>query len=89
MVRPEQRWEPGPVTLLGNAIHATSPSGGNGANTALRDAHLSRDKLVDVAHGRVALRAAMADYEHDMVIYGAEAVEHSVAMLPRFLPTTG
>ena len=89
VVQPEQRWEPGPVTLLGDAIHATSPSGGNGANTALRDAHLLRDKLVDVAQGRVVLRAAMADYERDMVIYGAEAVGHSVAMLPRFLPTIG
>ncbi|MFI9634267.1 hypothetical protein ACIHAX_16400 [Nocardia sp. NPDC051929] len=34
VVEPGERWAPGPVTLLGDAIHATSPTGGNDANTA-------------------------------------------------------
>jgi hypothetical protein len=45
-VEPRERWAPGPVTLLGDAIHATSPTGGNGANTALRDADLLRRSLI-------------------------------------------
>jgi 2-polyprenyl-6-methoxyphenol hydroxylase-like FAD-dependent oxidoreductase len=86
VVRPERHWAPGPVTLLGDAIHATAPSGGNGANTALHDANRLRQKLVEVAEGRTELLGAIADYEHEMLRYGAEAVEHSLAMLPEFMP---
>ncbi|WP_410567220.1 FAD-dependent oxidoreductase [Amycolatopsis sp. cmx-4-61] len=86
VVRPRERWAPGPVTLLGDAIHATSPTGGNGANTALRDADLLRRCLVDAAEGRQDLIDAVADYERQMFEYGAEAVQHSLAALPAFVP---
>jgi 2-polyprenyl-6-methoxyphenol hydroxylase-like FAD-dependent oxidoreductase len=49
------RWRFGNVTLLGDAIHTMSPSRGEGANTALRDAALLRALLVDVAAGRIPL----------------------------------
>src|SRR5262249_35931068 len=35
---PVPSWPRQPVTLLGDAVHATAATGGNGANTAIRDA---------------------------------------------------
>ncbi|GAA4541508.1 FAD-dependent oxidoreductase [Amycolatopsis samaneae] len=83
VVRPGARWPLGPVTLLGDAIHATSPSGGNGANTALYDARRLRDLLVEP---RADLLGAVDAYETAMFDYGARAVEYSVAALDQFLP---
>jgi 2-polyprenyl-6-methoxyphenol hydroxylase-like FAD-dependent oxidoreductase len=82
VVEPRERWTPGPVTLLGDAIHATSPTGGNGANTALRDADLLRSLLVEAADGRQDLLGAVGDYEQQMLKYGAEAVQTSLDALP-------
>jgi 2-polyprenyl-6-methoxyphenol hydroxylase-like FAD-dependent oxidoreductase len=89
VVEPRERWAPGPVTLLGDAIHATSPTGGNGANTALRDADLLRRRLVEVAEGRQDLLAAVGDYERQMFAYGAKAVRQSLDALPTFVPHVG
>jgi 2-polyprenyl-6-methoxyphenol hydroxylase-like FAD-dependent oxidoreductase len=86
VVEPRERWTPGPVTLLGDAIHATSPTGGNGANTALRDANLLRRCLTEAAEGRQNLLGAVGDYERQMFEYGAEAVRHSLDALPAFVP---
>ncbi|WP_435126650.1 FAD-dependent oxidoreductase [Actinacidiphila sp. bgisy144] len=86
VVKPGQRWTPGPVTLLGDAIHATSPTGGNGANTALRDADLLRRCLIQAEEGRRDLLGAVDDYERQMFEYGAEAVRSSLEKLPAFAP---
>jgi 2-polyprenyl-6-methoxyphenol hydroxylase-like FAD-dependent oxidoreductase len=86
VVEPRERWAPGPVTLLGDAIHATSPTGGNGANTALRDANLLRHCLIEAAEGRRDLFGAVGDYERQMFAYGAEAVRHSLDALPALVP---
>ncbi|MFF7471267.1 FAD-dependent monooxygenase [Streptomyces sp. NPDC008092] len=86
VVRPGERWASGPVTLLGDAIHAASPTGGNGANTALRDADLLRRRLVEAGEGRQDLLGAVADYERQMFEYGAEAVRSSLDKLPAFAP---
>ncbi|GAB2508633.1 FAD-dependent oxidoreductase [Nocardia heshunensis] len=86
VVKPGQRWTSGPVTLLGDAIHATSPTGGNGANTALRDADLLRRNLIDAHAGRKTLLTAVSDYELEMFEYGAEAVRSSLEKLPAFAP---
>lgn len=86
VVQPRERWTPGPVTLLGDAIHATSPTGGNGANTALRDADLLRRRLTEAAEGRQSLLGAVGDYERQMFAYGADAVRHSLDALPAIAP---
>ncbi|WP_328314644.1 FAD-dependent monooxygenase [Streptomyces sp. NBC_00442] len=85
-VKPGERWASGPVTLLGDAIHATSPTGGNGANTALRDADLLRRCLTGAGEGREGLLGAVDDYERQMFEYGAEAVRSSLEKLPAFAP---
>jgi 2-polyprenyl-6-methoxyphenol hydroxylase-like FAD-dependent oxidoreductase len=87
VVEPRGRWTPGPVTLLGDAAHATSPTGGNGANTALRDAALLASCLTAAA-GRDGLAEAVDEYERQMVEYGAEAVRSSLAALPTYVRST-
>ncbi|MER6571693.1 FAD-dependent monooxygenase [Streptomyces sp. NPDC001093] len=86
VVQPGERWAAsGPVTLLGDAIHATSPTGGNGANTALRDADLLR-RLIGADEGRRDLLGAVDAYERQMFEYGTEAVRSSLEKLPAFAP---
>ncbi|WP_194923518.1 FAD-dependent oxidoreductase [Catenulispora pinisilvae] len=85
VVEPRERWARGPVTLLGDAIHATSPTGGNGANTALRDADLLRRSLIPAAAGSRSLLDAVGDYETQMLEYGAEAVRFSLEALPAYV----
>lgn len=86
VVKPGERWVSGPVTLLDDAIHATSPTGGNGANTALRDADLLRRCLIEANECRQDLLSAVDDYERHMFEYGAEAVRSSLEKLSAFAP---
>ncbi|MEY9930868.1 2-polyprenyl-6-methoxyphenol hydroxylase-like FAD-dependent oxidoreductase [Catenulispora sp. GP43] len=85
VVEPRERWAPGPVTLLGDAIHATSPTGGNGANTALRDADVLRRSLIQAGGGGRSLLDAVGDYERQVLEYGAEAVRQSLEALPAYV----
>lgn len=89
---PIEAWPTTAVTLLGDAIHAMSPAGGVGANTALRDAATLADALNKAAHGR-PLVTAVRDYETAMIDYGFAAVRASADNGHRFLgqnplPTT-
>lgn len=77
-------WTPGSVTLLGDAIHVTSPSGGNGANTALRDAALLSRLLATAQRDGTSPRPAIAAYERRMRDYGGAAVRQSVDALHMF-----
>jgi 2-polyprenyl-6-methoxyphenol hydroxylase-like FAD-dependent oxidoreductase len=76
---PAGEWTPGRVTVIGDAIHATTPVGGTGANTALRDAALLASRIGRVAGGRSPLIEAIASFECDMREYGYQAVRNSLA----------
>jgi 2-polyprenyl-6-methoxyphenol hydroxylase-like FAD-dependent oxidoreductase len=80
---PAEPWPPTITTLLGDAIHSMPPTGGIGANTALRDAELLTRRLTDAARGNVRMLQAIADYENDMRRYGFEAVRQSMRNLQR------
>jgi 2-polyprenyl-6-methoxyphenol hydroxylase-like FAD-dependent oxidoreductase len=71
---PVPAWPASRVTLMGDAIHAMSPTGGSGANTALTDASVLRDELVAAARGEKPLLAAIGAYEDRMRDYGFAAV---------------
>jgi 2-polyprenyl-6-methoxyphenol hydroxylase-like FAD-dependent oxidoreductase len=74
---PAPAWQPSRVTLLGDAIHAMSPAGGSGANTAMQDAALLCRALTDATTGGPALVAAIGEYEKQMREYGYAAVQAS------------
>jgi len=75
---PIEHWQTGNVTLLGDAIHAMSPSRGSGGNTALRDASLLSRSLIAVARQSTPLHQALHDYEIEIVRYGFDAVRASL-----------
>ncbi|MER6950844.1 NAD(P)/FAD-dependent oxidoreductase [Nonomuraea sp. NPDC000554] len=81
---PVEPWPTTTVTLLGDAIHAMSPAGGIGANTALRDARALATALAEASRGR-PLVPALRDYETAMTGYGFAAVRESAANGHRFL----
>ncbi|AUG78942.1 2-polyprenyl-6-methoxyphenol hydroxylase [Kitasatospora sp. MMS16-BH015] len=76
--RPVRAWETGPVVPLGDAVHAMPPSGGVGANTAVRDAQALSALLAAVDQGERELAAAVAEYQEAMVEYATEGVEMSM-----------
>jgi 2-polyprenyl-6-methoxyphenol hydroxylase-like FAD-dependent oxidoreductase len=80
---PVAPWATGRVTLLGDALHNMTPFRGIGANTALRDAILLRDALLEVHGGREELLPALAGYERQMIGYGFDAVRASLAQMNR------
>ncbi|HZN74644.1 MAG TPA: FAD-dependent monooxygenase [Micromonosporaceae bacterium] len=71
-------WPTTRITLLGDAIHATTPAGGTGANLALRDAALLTEYLAAVDRGRLGVLDAIAAYEDQMRDYGFAAATYSM-----------
>lgn len=76
-------WETGPVTLLGDAIHAMTYFRALGGNTALYDAGLLVSELVAARRDGKHLSAAVNDYENAMRAHGYEAVRSSLSAMQR------
>jgi 2-polyprenyl-6-methoxyphenol hydroxylase-like FAD-dependent oxidoreductase len=68
------------VTLLGDAVHAMTPTLGRGANLAMRDAALLSRHLDPVVQGQRSLADALGAYENEMTTYGFDVVRKSAAM---------
>ena len=73
------------VTLLGDAIHAMTPTLGRGANLALRDGARLGRWLARVAGGDIGLPAALGEYEAEMAGYAFDVVRQSAAMGMRLM----
>jgi 2-polyprenyl-6-methoxyphenol hydroxylase-like FAD-dependent oxidoreductase len=73
------------VTLLGDAVHAMTPTLGRGANLALRHARLLAHHLRRVATRATPLAQALAAYEAEMTAYGFDAVRKSAAAGARLM----
>ena len=58
-LEPLPRWSDGPVVLVGDAAHATTPGVGQGAAQAIEDAVI----LADLLAGSEDPSAALAEYE--------------------------
>ncbi|MDQ1806240.1 NAD(P)/FAD-dependent oxidoreductase [Chryseobacterium sp. CKR4-1] len=71
---PKEKWVSGNITALGDAVHAMSPAGGVGANTAFRDAALLTANISEAVFGNTELALAIENYEDAMRIYSNEAI---------------
>lgn len=71
-------WRSSRVTALGDAVHAMPPTGGQGAATAIMDAHALAKQLYAAASGEVTTVVAIHDYETDLRTRTAAAVRESL-----------
>lgn len=71
---PTDKWKSNNITALGDAIHAMSPAGGLGANSALYDAAILCDSLTKVAPEQMDLLDAIAAYEEKMREHSISAI---------------
>jgi 2-polyprenyl-6-methoxyphenol hydroxylase-like FAD-dependent oxidoreductase len=62
--------------VVGDAVHAMTPAGGNGANTAVRDVALLGRLLAESGGYKAGITEA---YEKEMRMYASEAVKQSYA----------
>ena len=76
-------WETGPVTLLGDAIHAMTYFRALGGNSAMYDAGLLAAELVAARRQGKPLLTALTDYEDRMRAHGYEAVRSSLSALQK------
>jgi salicylate hydroxylase len=82
---PVAAWEPGRITLIGDAIHSMTPYRGIGANVALRDAAILCANLIAARNGECSIEAAVGAYEEQMRNYGFAAVQGSLEAMKQAL----
>jgi 2-polyprenyl-6-methoxyphenol hydroxylase-like FAD-dependent oxidoreductase len=85
-VGPVDRWPSGPVTYVGDAIHA-GPINGTGANAALEDAALFCRHVLPAFDGGAALGSAIRDYDAEM-LSNARARQAGIDALRASIPVT-
>jgi 2-polyprenyl-6-methoxyphenol hydroxylase-like FAD-dependent oxidoreductase len=73
------------VTVLGDAVHAMTPTLGRGANIAMRDARILVQHLKPVLDKNAHLSDALRAYEDDMTSYAFKVVRDSAAMGTRLM----
>jgi 2-polyprenyl-6-methoxyphenol hydroxylase-like FAD-dependent oxidoreductase len=74
---PHSLLPPTNVTLLGDAIHAMTPTLGRGANLAMRDGALLGRALKSVVEQGVELAHALTSYEARTLDYGFSVVREA------------
>ena len=68
------------VTLLGDAIHAMTPTLGRGANVAMRDGALLGNYIGSIVNGNVSIEDALNAYETEMTAFGFDVVRKAASM---------
>lgn len=71
-------WGPSALTAIGDAVHCMPPTGGQGASTAIRDAGVLAEELLESGPGRAGIEKAIASYESRMPSWAVPAVRESL-----------
>ncbi|MBB5083606.1 FAD-dependent oxidoreductase [Nonomuraea endophytica] len=74
-------WPAGAVTALGDAVHAMPPTGGMAAATAIRDADILAQELIQVREGTSTIPLAVHRFQTRMADYAPAAVRTSMQPL--------
>ncbi|MFC5286401.1 FAD-dependent oxidoreductase [Actinokineospora guangxiensis] len=74
-------WPAGPVTALGDAVHAMPPTGGQAAVTAIRDADVLAGELAAAAAGESTIPIAVHRYHLRLATYAPAALRESLQPL--------
>ncbi|WBB53609.1 NAD(P)/FAD-dependent oxidoreductase [Verrucosispora sp. WMMD573] len=81
--RRPHRWTVPRATMMGDAVHAMPPFGAQGGNTALRDAALLGQRLVEARTNGTPVEVAIARYQNEMVPYAFRAVDTAARLMRR------
>jgi 2-polyprenyl-6-methoxyphenol hydroxylase-like FAD-dependent oxidoreductase len=81
--RRPHRWAVPRATMMGDAVHVMPPFGAHGGNTALRDAALLGQRLVESQASGTPVEEAIAAYQDEMVPYAFSAVDTAAGLMRR------